>query len=146
MTLAADGRTANFKFSPDEQEFKRMMAPDAFAPVPGGWGAQGWTTATLSAMSAAQLQDALETAWRHAVPNEEAATVTDRASWRGGAPGSLDWNNVQISQRPNMAMSRQQEQSMCRNIRTLFNFDPPATDEEIRASALQFVRKLSGFN
>ncbi|HEX5042156.1 MAG TPA: DUF2277 domain-containing protein [Candidatus Polarisedimenticolaceae bacterium] len=33
---------------------------------------------------------------------------------------------------------------MCRNIRTLHNFDPPATDEEIRASALQFVRKLSG--
>jgi hypothetical protein len=34
---------------------------------------------------------------------------------------------------------------MCRNIRTLFNFDPPATDDEIRASAEQFVRKLSGF-
>ena len=34
---------------------------------------------------------------------------------------------------------------MCRNIRTLFNFEPPATDQEIRASALQFVRKLSGF-
>jgi hypothetical protein len=34
---------------------------------------------------------------------------------------------------------------MCRNIRTLFNFEPPATDAEIRASALQFVRKLSGF-
>jgi hypothetical protein len=34
---------------------------------------------------------------------------------------------------------------MCRNIKTLFNFEPPATDEEIRASALQFVRKLSGF-
>jgi hypothetical protein len=34
---------------------------------------------------------------------------------------------------------------MCRNIKTLFNFDPPATDEEIQASALQFVRKLSGF-
>ena len=33
---------------------------------------------------------------------------------------------------------------MCRNIRTLFNFDPPATEDEIRASALQFVRKLSG--
>ncbi len=33
---------------------------------------------------------------------------------------------------------------MCRNIKTLFNFDPPATDDEIRASALQFVRKLSG--
>jgi hypothetical protein len=35
---------------------------------------------------------------------------------------------------------------MCRNIRTLFNFEPPANEEEIRASALQFVRKLSGFN
>jgi hypothetical protein len=35
---------------------------------------------------------------------------------------------------------------MCRNIRTLFNFDPPATDEEIRAASIQFVRKLSGFN
>ena len=35
---------------------------------------------------------------------------------------------------------------MCRNIKTLFNFDPPATDEEIRAASLQFVRKLSGFN
>jgi len=34
---------------------------------------------------------------------------------------------------------------MCRNIRTLFNFEPPATEEEIRASAQQFVRKLSGF-
>jgi hypothetical protein len=35
---------------------------------------------------------------------------------------------------------------MCRNIRTLFNFEPPATHEEIRAASLQFVRKLSGFN
>lgn len=35
---------------------------------------------------------------------------------------------------------------MCRNIKTLFNFEPPATEEEIRASSLQFVRKLSGFN
>ena len=35
---------------------------------------------------------------------------------------------------------------MCRNIKTLFNFDPPATHEEIRAASLQFVRKLSGFN
>ena len=34
---------------------------------------------------------------------------------------------------------------MCRNIRTLFNFEPPATDDEIRAAALQFVRKISGF-
>ena len=35
---------------------------------------------------------------------------------------------------------------MCRNIRTLFNFEPPATDDEIRAASLQFVRKISGFN
>jgi hypothetical protein len=35
---------------------------------------------------------------------------------------------------------------MCRNIKTLFNFAPPATDEEIRAASLQFVRKISGFN
>ena len=35
---------------------------------------------------------------------------------------------------------------MCRNIKTLFNFEPPATDEEIRDASLQFVRKLSGFN
>ena len=35
---------------------------------------------------------------------------------------------------------------MCRNIKTLYNFDPPATDEEIRGASLQFVRKLSGFN
>jgi hypothetical protein len=35
---------------------------------------------------------------------------------------------------------------MCRNIKTLFNFEPPATDDEVRAASLQFVRKLSGFN
>jgi hypothetical protein len=35
---------------------------------------------------------------------------------------------------------------MCRNIRTLYNFDPPATEEEVQAAALQYVRKISGFN
>jgi hypothetical protein len=35
---------------------------------------------------------------------------------------------------------------MCRNIKTLFNFDPPVNDDEVRAAALQFVRKISGFN
>lgn len=35
---------------------------------------------------------------------------------------------------------------MCRNIKTLFNFEPPATEDEVRAASLQFVRKLSGFN
>jgi hypothetical protein len=52
VTLAADGRTANFKFAPADQEFKCMLAPEAFRPVPDGWGKQGWTTATLSALSA----------------------------------------------------------------------------------------------
>src|SRR6201986_3544354 len=41
---------------------------------------------------------------------------------------------------------RGKEFRMCRNIKTLFNFEPPATEDEIHASALQFVRKLSGFN
>jgi hypothetical protein len=43
-------------------------------------------------------------------------------------------------------MYSNKEKAMCRSIKTLFNFDPPATDEEIRAASLQFVRKLSGFN
>jgi hypothetical protein len=44
-----------------------MLAPEAFAPVAGGWGRQGWTVATLSALAAAELKDVLETAWRHAI-------------------------------------------------------------------------------
>lgn len=65
-TLAADGRTANLKLRPEEQEFKCMMAPEAFAPVPNAWGKQGWTTAHLSKLSTAELRNALETAWAHA--------------------------------------------------------------------------------
>ena len=45
-----------------------------------------------------------------------------------------------------MPASRELEAPVCRNIRNLYNFEPPATDEEIHASSLQFVRKLSGFN
>jgi hypothetical protein len=67
VTLAADGRSANFKFTPDEQQFKCMLAPDAFTPVPNAWGRQGWTTANLAKLSAAELKSALETAWAHAV-------------------------------------------------------------------------------
>jgi hypothetical protein len=66
VTLAADGRTANFKFTPDEQEFKCMLAPEAFAPVPNAWGRQGWTTANLSKLGPADLHDALRTAWANA--------------------------------------------------------------------------------
>jgi hypothetical protein len=45
VTLAADGLTANFKFSPDEQELKCLTAPDAFSQLPNAWGKQGWTAA-----------------------------------------------------------------------------------------------------
>ena len=67
VTLAADGKTANFMFSPEEQEFKCMMAPEAFAPVPNAWGKRGATTAILSKLTTAELQDALRTAWSRAV-------------------------------------------------------------------------------
>jgi hypothetical protein len=69
-TLAPDGRTANFMFMPDEQEFKCMVAPDAFAPVPNAWGKKGATTATLAKLSVAELKAALETAWAHAQPKK----------------------------------------------------------------------------
>ncbi|PPC89767.1 MAG: hypothetical protein CTY36_15440 [Methylocystis sp.] len=65
-TLAADGLTANVKFTPEEQAFKSMMAPQGFAPVPNAWGRQGWTTILLAAMDVSELRDTLETAWRHA--------------------------------------------------------------------------------
>src|SRR4030095_5837196 len=67
VTLAADGRTANFKFTPDEQELKCTVASDAFAAIPNAWGRQGWTTAKLAALSAAELRHAIEMAYAHAV-------------------------------------------------------------------------------
>jgi YjbR len=75
VTLAADGRTANFKFAPADQEFKCMLAPEAFRLVAGGWGKQGWTTATLAALSLPELKDALEIAWRRALPSKRPARV-----------------------------------------------------------------------
>jgi hypothetical protein len=70
VTLAADGRTANLKLSPEEQEFKCLLAPSAFAPVPNAWGKQGWTTLSLAALGVAELRNALETAWQHALPKK----------------------------------------------------------------------------
>jgi hypothetical protein len=67
VTLAADGRTANFKFTPDEQEFKCQLAPEVFAPIENAWGRQGWTTAELSAASEDDLRAALAMAYAHAV-------------------------------------------------------------------------------
>ena len=65
VTLAGDGRTANFMFTPDEQAFKCMLAPDAFQPIPNAWGRKGATTATLSKLSKAELKSALEMAYAH---------------------------------------------------------------------------------
>ena len=72
VTLAADGRTANFKLRPDEQEFKCMMAPETFAAIPNAWGKQGWTTVTLSRLSAAELRSALEMAHAHGAAKKKA--------------------------------------------------------------------------
>jgi hypothetical protein len=68
VTLAADCRSANFKFTPDEQEFKCLLAPEAFCAIPNAWGKQGWTTATLSKLSVPELKAALEMAHAHAMP------------------------------------------------------------------------------
>lgn len=67
VTLDAEGRTANFKFTPDEQEFKCQLAPDVFMPLDNAWGRQGWTTAQLAAATEGDLQAALEMAHSHAV-------------------------------------------------------------------------------
>src|ERR1700734_13785 len=64
-TLAPDELSANIKFTPDEQELKCAVAPDAFAPLDNAWGRQGWTHATLAALSEPELRAALEMAWRH---------------------------------------------------------------------------------
>jgi YjbR len=65
-TLAADAQTANIRFTPEEQEFKTMLAPEAFIPLANAWGRQGWTVARLAKLSEAELRAALETAWSHA--------------------------------------------------------------------------------
>ena len=67
-TLAPDGLTTNVRLTPEEQEFKCMMAPECLAPVSGGWGRMGWTTINLSAIDEAGLQAVLEMAHRHALP------------------------------------------------------------------------------
>ncbi|CFX02029.1 conserved protein of unknown function [Candidatus Filomicrobium marinum] len=66
-TLAADGLTINLKFTPDEQELTCLVHHEAFSPVPNAWGQQGWTTANLARLSEAELSEALQKAWRHAV-------------------------------------------------------------------------------
>jgi hypothetical protein len=84
-TLASDRRSANLKLSPEEQEFKCMLAPGAFSPVPNAWGKQGWTTVTLGKIKVAELKDVLETAWRHAVPTARSKTKSARSQRKGSA-------------------------------------------------------------
>jgi hypothetical protein len=64
-TLAPDESSANIKFAPDEQALKCAVAPDVFAALDNAWGRQGWTRATLAALSEPELKAALEMAWRH---------------------------------------------------------------------------------
>ena len=65
-TLAGDGATANFKFTPDDQEFRCMLAPHAFIPLPNAWGKLGWTTVVLFNLNETDLLKALQAAWSHA--------------------------------------------------------------------------------
>jgi hypothetical protein len=68
VTLAADGLTANFKFTPDEQALKCTVMPGAFSPVPNAWGQQGWTVGILAKLNQTELTSALQMAWQHARP------------------------------------------------------------------------------
>ena len=68
VTLGPGGRGANFRFTPDEQELKCTVAPDAFAPLANAWGRQGWTEATLANLTEPELDAALRMAWAHAQP------------------------------------------------------------------------------
>lgn len=66
-TLAADGLSANLKFTPDEQEFKCQLAPEVFKAIDNGWGRQGWTTIWLAKATDEDVAAALEMAHAHAV-------------------------------------------------------------------------------
>lgn len=79
-TLTADGRSLNLKLTPDEQELKCLVAPELFTPVPNAWGKQGWTTLQLEAAGTADLESALEMAWRHALPRSGKRGVRAKTS------------------------------------------------------------------
>ncbi|UYO00317.1 MAG: MmcQ/YjbR family DNA-binding protein [Devosia sp.] len=64
-TLAADGMSANLKFTPDEQEFKCAVAPDLFSAIPNGWGRQGWTVLNFKGANADDMRAALVMAHAH---------------------------------------------------------------------------------
>ena len=70
-TLAADELSVNLKLTPDEQEFKTMLAPEAFKPIDNAWGRQGWTTVLLDKLGEEELRAALEMAYAHALPTQK---------------------------------------------------------------------------
>jgi hypothetical protein len=64
-TLSPDRKSMNLKLTPEEQEFKTMMAPEIFAQWPNKWGTAGWTSVDLKAIGKAELKAALVMAWEH---------------------------------------------------------------------------------
>ena len=64
-TMAGDGKSLNLNLTPEEQEFKTMLAPEIFAQLPNKWGLSGWTSVDLKKASKAELKAALEMAWEH---------------------------------------------------------------------------------
>jgi hypothetical protein len=64
-TLDSDGKSLNLNLTPEEQEFKTMLAPEVFTPIPNKWGTSGWTTVNLKAISKPEQKAALEMAWEH---------------------------------------------------------------------------------
>ena len=65
VTLASDGLTANFKFTPEEQQLKCLTHPAAFVAIANAWGRQGWTSAVLAQLSLPELENALRIAHSH---------------------------------------------------------------------------------
>jgi hypothetical protein len=65
-TLAADGLTANINLTPDEQEFRCMLQPEAYRKISNKWGEAGWTTAVLAALSTEDIRAALIGPWQRA--------------------------------------------------------------------------------
>ena len=65
-TLSPDGKTATLNFSPEEQEFRCTLNPQAFAPTNDAWGRRGWTRTTLAPLGEDELRAALHAAWQRA--------------------------------------------------------------------------------
>ncbi|RYE07967.1 MAG: MmcQ/YjbR family DNA-binding protein [Hyphomicrobiales bacterium] len=64
-TLAGDGKSLNLNLTPEEQEFKTLLAPEIYTQLPNKWGLAGWTSVDLRAIGKSELGDALKMAWEH---------------------------------------------------------------------------------